>query len=80
MKFWEKYDKVVDLSESDLTELEQLTIKGFMREGELRYREYLIGVFKRIDEMLKDTGESKPKLSIDSFIKFLEDEPIEVIK
>lgn len=80
MKFWEKYDKVVDLSESDLSELEELTIKSFMREGELRYREYLIGVFKRLDEMLKNTGEPKPKLSIDSFIKFLEDEPIEVVK
>jgi hypothetical protein len=81
VKFWEKHDKVIDLAEEGpLSEAQELAVKLMMKEGELRYREYLISVFKRIDETLKESGEPKPKLSIESFIKFLEDEPIEVIK
>ena len=81
MKFWEKHDKVIDLAEEgELSEAQELAVKVMMKEGELRYREYLISVFKRVEETLKESGEPKPKLSIQSFIKFVEDEPIEVIK
>lgn len=81
MKFWEKYVEKIEIPESDVGEAQRFVVEGFMKEGELRYREYLISVLKRIDALMKEDADGvEPKLSIKSFIAFVEDEPIEVIK
>lgn len=75
MKYWEKYTERIEIPEEDLTDASKLLMQAAMKEGELRYREYLIDVLTRLDEMLKQTGEEAPQLSIKAYISFLEDEP-----
>ena len=78
MKFWDKYTERIEIPEADLDEVTRIAINASMKEGELRYREYLIGVLGRLNELLKDNGDKKPQLTIDAFIKFVEQEPEEV--
>jgi hypothetical protein len=77
MKFWEKYTERIEISEEDLDDITRLAMTATMKEGELRYREYLIDVLGRMNELLKDSGEKKPQLTIDAFIKFVEQEPVD---
>ena len=77
MKFWERYTERIEISEEDLDDITRLTMTATMKEGELRYREYLIDVLSRMNELLKDSGEKKPQLTIDAFIKFVEQEPVD---
>lgn len=78
-KFWEKYTERIEIPEEDLSEVSRLAISAAMKEGELRYREYLLDVFERMNELLKETGEKKPQITIDAFINFIGDEPIEAL-
>lgn len=75
MKFWEKYTERIEIPQKDLDEATRIAINASMKEGELRYREYLIEVLGRLNELLKNDGDKKPQLSIDAFIKFVEQEP-----
>lgn len=78
MKYWEKYSERIEIPEKELTDASKLLMDAAMKEGELRYREYLIDVLGRLNEMLKKDGEEKPQLSIDAYIAFLENEPFRV--
>jgi hypothetical protein len=75
MKYWEKYTERIEIPEDELSEMSRLLMQSAMKEGELRYREYLIDVLGRVNEMLKKDGEPAPRLTIDAYIAFLEDEP-----
>lgn len=75
MKYWDKYTERIDIPEEDLTDAAKMLMNAAMREGELRYREYLISVLKRLNEMLEAEGEEAPKMTLKSYIAFLEDEP-----
>ena len=73
MKYQDKYDRSIDV---DVTEAQELIVNGFMKEGELRYRDQLIKVLKRTAEVMSD-GEAedyKPRLTIDALIKIVETE------
>lgn len=78
MKFWEKYTERIEIPQKDLDDATRIAINASMKEGELRYREYLIEVLGRLNELLKNDGDKKPQLSIDAFIKFVEQEPEDV--
>jgi len=75
MKYWEKYTERIEIPEDELSEMSRLLMQSAMKEGELRYREYLIDILGRVNEMLKKDGEPTPQLTIDAYIAFLEDEP-----
>jgi len=68
----DKYDRDVDL---DLTEAQELIVRAFMKEGELRYRDELIAVLERTRDMLKEDGEESPKISINAVINMVLEEP-----
>ena len=74
MKFWDKYTERIEIPESDLNELSQIAMNACMKEGELRYREYLLEVLGRIKELLEEDG-GKSKISIDALISIVEQEP-----
>ena len=78
MKFWEKYTERVEIPESDMSEVQKIVAEGFMREGEHRYREYLLSVIDRVDALMREGGDKDPKLTIKSFRSFVEEEPIEL--
>lgn len=73
MKYADKYDREIDL---DLDEGVELVVQGFMKEGELRYRDQLIKILQRTAEIMSEgEGEGyKPKLTIDALIKIVETE------
>lgn len=74
MKFWDKYTERIEIPESDLNELSRIAMNACMKEGELRYREYLLGVLGRVKELLEE-DEGKSKISIDALISIVEQEP-----
>lgn len=73
MKYADKYDREIDL---DLDKGVELVVQGFMKEGELRYRDQLIKILQRTAEVMSEGegGGYKPKLTIDALIKIVETE------
>lgn len=73
MKYADKYNREIDL---DLDEGVELVVKGFMKEGELRYRDQLIKILERTAEIMSEGEDEgyKPKLTIDALIKIVETE------
>lgn len=69
-KYAEKYNRVIDIPE--LGEAQDMLVKAFMREGELRYRDYLLSVLGRVKELLEEDGEDPAKISLDSVISIVE--------
>lgn len=68
----EKYNKIVDLS--GLSEAEKSLVESVQREGELQYRDQLVAILRRTKQLLQETGEENPRLTIDSFIAIVENE------
>lgn len=69
-KYAEKYNKVIEIPEMD--EAQEMIVRAWMREGELRYRDSLLSVLKRVKELLEEDGTSAPKISVESVISIIE--------
>lgn len=69
-KYAEKYNKVIEIPEMD--EAQEMIVRAWMREGELRYRDSLLSVLRRVKELLEEDGNKAPKISLESVISIVE--------
>ena len=76
MKYWEKYDRSIQIDFDTLGQVEQLALKALMTEGELRYRDSLLEKLRLLNETLRGSGSEgeKPQITIDALIQIVEDE------
>lgn len=66
-KYWEEYSKSVEIDLSDVSDSTRTVINAVMREGELKYRDELIEIFRA----MKETA-GLESVSVDAVIGILE--------
>lgn len=72
MDYIEKYSETLDLDE--LSVAQQVAVDALMREGELRYRDYLVSVLEKTKEVMISNGE-EINLPINALINIVKLEP-----
>lgn len=69
-KYAEKYNRVIEIPEMD--EAQEMIVRAWMREGELRYRDYLLSVLGRVKKLLEQDEKVPAKITLDSLISIVE--------
>lgn len=72
MDYSEKYNKTIKIS--DATAAQELAIEVVMKEGELRYRDYLVSVLEETKSIMQASG-GEVNLPINALINIVRSEP-----
>lgn len=72
MDYSEKYNTTIEMS--DVTAAQELAIEVVMKEGELRYRDYLVSVLEETKSVMQASG-GEVNLPINALINIVRSEP-----
>lgn len=72
MDYAEKYNKTIEISDANAAQ--ELALEIVMKEGELRYRDYLVSVLEETKSVMQESG-GEINLPINALINIVRSEP-----